>query len=220
MPPETETELLTAAGFQAATGVSRETLARLEVYAELLTRRGQEMNLVGRRTLPDLWRRHMLDSAQLWDLLPPPPKTRERCIVDLGSGAGFPGLVLAIMGAGNVHLIESTRKKAAFLHEVAEATGAPATVHAVRIEDAPPLKADVVTSRALAALPKLLGYAAGFCGADTICLFPKGRSAGEELTEARKAWNITVTETPSRTEPESTLLSIAGLARDDTKSRG
>ena len=219
MPPDTAASTpLTPAGFQAETGVSRETLDRLERYANLLLERSRVVNLVGRRTLDDLWRRHMLDSAQLIDLMPPPPVGRRRCIVDLGSGAGFPALVLAIMGAGQMHLIESTGKKASFCHEVVAATGAPAVVHGVRIAEAPPLAADVITARALAPLDKLLGYAAGFCAADTICLFPKGRNAGQELTDARKAWNIAVTEYPSRTDDAGRILKIEGLGAHATKS--
>jgi 16S rRNA (guanine527-N7)-methyltransferase len=208
MPPDTPRD---AAEFQAATGVSRETLDRLETYADLLQQWNQRVNLVGRSTLPDLWTRHMLDSAQLVPLLPPAPAGRTRVIVDLGSGAGFPGLVLAIMGAGHVHLIESIQKKAAFLHAAVRHTGAPATVHACRIADAPAMRADVVTARALAPLVDLLPKAAQFCGSDSIALVHKGRSADRELTDARKAWNIRVTEHPSRTGPGGRILAIAGL---------
>ena len=128
--------------FAAACDVSRETLARLELYAELLGRWNRAINLVGKRTLDDLWRRHFLDSAQLLPLLPP-LDGRPRVLADLGSGAGFPGRVLAILGAVLVHLVESDLKKATFLREVARATGAPASVHAARIESLDGLTADV-----------------------------------------------------------------------------
>jgi len=208
MPPDAPRD---AAAFQAATGVSRETLNRLQTYADLLQQWNQRVNLVGRGTLPDLWSRHMLDSAQLVPLLPSAPEGRERAIVDLGSGAGFPGLVLAIMGAGHAHLIESVRKKATFLHAAVRQTNAPATVHACRIADAPAIRADVVTARAFAPLAQLLPKAAQFCDSDSMALVHKGRSADRELTDARKAWNIRVTEHPSRTDPRGRILAIAGL---------
>jgi 16S rRNA (guanine527-N7)-methyltransferase len=150
--------------FRAATDVSRETLARLETYAALLTKWSGAINLVGRDTLREAWQRHFLDSAQLMDLLPPLPEGRERRILDLGSGAGFPGLVLAILGAGPVTLVESDAKKAAFLREAARITGAPAEVACARIESLLPseILPDVVTARALAPLPKLLELAEPF----------------------------------------------------------
>ncbi len=153
-------------GFCAATGVSRETLERLARYAGLLETWSRSINLVGRRSLADLWRRHMLDSAQLMELMPPAPPGRPRRIVDLGTGAGFPGLVLAILGAGEVHLIESDQKKVSFLRAAARASGAEVTIHAARIENLAPIRADLVTARALAPLPKLLAIAAPFLGAD------------------------------------------------------
>ena len=200
-----------AAAFRAATGVSRETLDRLRIYAELLTCWNARVNLVGRATIPELWTRHMLDSAQLWPLLPNASAARARVLVDMGSGAGFPGLVLAIMGAGKVHLIESVQKKTAFLRTVARETDAPVQVHACRIADAPAMPADVITARALAPLQTLLGHAVRFAHPETVALFPKGRTAEQELTAARKAWNIRVAEHPSRTDPAGRILEIAGI---------
>ncbi len=209
MPPEPQ--VADAAAFQAVTGVSRETRERLAIYADLLVRWNRRVNLVGRATIPELWTRHMLDSAQLFPLMPAPPAERARRIVDLGSGAGFPGLVLAIMGAGEVHLIESVQKKTAFLHTVAQETGAPVRVHACRIAAASAPCADVVTARALAPLAELLEYARPFAHAGTVALFPKGRNAAQELTLARKAWNITVTEHGSRSDAAGRILEIAGI---------
>ncbi len=209
MPPEPA--VADAAAFQAATGVSRETRERLEIYADLLVRWNQRVNLVGRATIPDLWTRHFLDSAQLFPLLPARPAGRSRTLVDLGSGAGFPGLVLAIMGAGEVHLVESVQKKTAFLHTVARETGAPVRVHACRIAAAPAVCADVVTARALAPLEDLFTHAARFAHSGTLGLFPKGRNARQELTVARKAWNIRVTVHPSRTDAAGRILEIAGI---------
>jgi 16S rRNA (guanine527-N7)-methyltransferase len=170
---------LSPAGFAEATGVSRETLSRLESYATLLVKWQKAINLVARDSLPDLWRRHMLDSAILWPLIPP----EAQVLVDFGSGAGFPGLVLAIMGAPEVHLIESDTRKCAFLAEAGRHF-APGRVkiHRGRIEAVPPLAADVVTARALADLDTLLGYAVRFLKPDGVCLFLKGRKAEDELT--------------------------------------
>jgi len=198
-----------AAAFQAATDVSRETLGRLETYAALLRKWAPKVNLVGASTLDDLWRRHMLDSAQLKPLLPP----RAANLADFGSGAGFPGLVLAIMGQPDVHLIESNRRKCAFLREVARTTGTSVTVHCARAEEIAPFPAAVVTARALAALPILLHYAEPFLKADSICLFPKGRRFEDELTETQKTWNITYRIVSSLTEPEGGILRLEDISR-------
>jgi len=136
----------------ALSRVSRETRERLNTYAELLRKWQRSINLVGPKTLDDLWNRHFVDSAQLLPLIPP----TARVLVDFGSGAGFPGLVLAILGMAEVHLIESDQRKATFLREVARATGTPVTVHAKRIEQVTPFPADIVSARALAPLGDLL----------------------------------------------------------------
>ncbi len=132
---------MTPEEFAQQANVSRETLARLERYAELLEKWNRRINLVGRGTIDDLWRRHMLDSAQLLPLIPDSAES----LVDLGSGAGFPGLVLAICGVENVHLIESDRKKSAFLREVARETAAPVTIHNKRIEEIESFQVDIDT---------------------------------------------------------------------------
>ena len=138
------TTALTPDGFAALTGVSRETLARLEAYAELLKRWSGRINLVSRNTLGDLWRRHFLDSAQLLPFIP----DKARSLVDLGSGAGFPGLVLAILGVQGVALIESDKRKCVFLREAARIATAPAKIVDSRIETVKPHPVDVVTARA------------------------------------------------------------------------
>lgn len=224
-------------GFRAASNVSRETLARLVRYAALLEKWSGAINLVGRRTLPDLWRRHMLDSAQLMDLLPPPPQGRARRLVDLGSGAGFPGLVLAILGAGEVHLVEADRKKVAFLREVARQTGTDVVLHPSRIESLAPLAAQVVTARALAPLPRLLDLAApwlrppvqsepntiantpantepnGSESVEAIALFLKGREVERELTDSTERWMMRTEVFPSRSDPSGRIVRIGGLER-------
>ncbi len=189
--------------------VSRETIERLAVYLELLARWQATVNLVGGSTLADPWRRHVLDSGQLWQFWP----HGARRLVDLGSGAGLPGLVLAILGAPEAHLIESDRRKAAFLREAARATGAGVTVHACRIEAAPPLEAEVVTARALAPLSVLIGLTYRFIGPASLCLFLKGRTAADELGEARRQWRMAVETHPSLTDPESSILVLREIAR-------
>ncbi|WP_158047738.1 16S rRNA (guanine(527)-N(7))-methyltransferase RsmG [Skermanella pratensis] len=190
-------------------GVSRETRNRLQVYADLLRKWQPAINLVGPRTLPHLWTRHFADSAQLHPLVPPGART----LVDFGSGAGFPGLVLAILGVPEVHLIESDQRKAAFLREVARATGATATIHAVRIEQVEPFPADVVTARALAPLANLLGFAAPFLAPGSICLFPKGQQAEDEVSIAAKTWNITVDRIQSVTDSSASILRVSEVSR-------
>lgn len=190
--------------------VSRETLDRLTTYVNLLIDWNERLNLVAPSTIADVWRRHILDSAQLAPMIPPQART----IVDLGSGAGFPGLVLAIMLADRaglkVHLVESIQKKCRFLEAVIAATGAPAEVHACRAEDMR-MKADVVTARALAPLDRLFPLAHPFFRPDTIALFLKGRSLNDELTLATKSWTLTATPTPSRSDPSGAVLRVTGL---------
>lgn len=204
---------MTPEEFAAETAVSRETLERLKLYADRLERWNKAINLVAKSTLPDLWRRHFLDSAQLFERLPEKPAGRQRVLVDFGSGAGFPGLVLAIMGAGDVHLIESDQRKAAFLREVSRETGAEAHIHSQRIEAVKPFPADVVTARALAPLADLLAYAEPFMGPHAVCLFLKGKSAEEELTAAAQEWKMEVKRRPSRSDPSALLLEIQGPQR-------
>ena len=200
------------ASFAAATGVSRETLARLEAYAELLLRWQARINLIGADTIPQLWSRHMLDSAQLWPLIA--PEVREQGpLVDLGSGAGFPGLVLAIMGQANVHLVDSDVRKGVFLREAARITGTQLTVHTSRIETLAGFPAAMVTARACAPLVRLLEHAEKFIGSGTECLFLKGRMAAEELTAARACWTLEPSWHQSRTDPSGSILRLRGLAR-------
>lgn len=190
-------------------GVSRETLDRLGAYVSLLRRWQASINLVGRATLDEAETRHILDSAQLHPLLPQGVRT----LVDLGSGAGFPGLVLAILGVPDVHLIESDARKCAFLREVARVTSSPVTIHNRRIEAVEPFPVDAVTSRALAPLDALLGYAAPFARNGGTCLFLKGRQAEEELAEARRHWTMTVERIDSVTDPGGSVLRIREVTR-------
>lgn len=195
--------------FQTKSGVSRETLARLEAYAELLVKWQARINLVGPDTLPDLWSRHFLDSAQLFPLI----KSGARRLVDLGSGAGFPGLVLAVMGAPDVHLVESDQRKCAFLREVARVTGTPVTVVNKRIEQVAPLNADVVTARALAPLSKLLEWALPHLASGAECLFLKGRGGEDELTASAKEWKLSASRVSSLTDSGGLVLHLREVSR-------
>ena len=198
---------LTRAEAGALLDVSRETLDRLQAYLDLLARWQARINLVGRSTRVDPWRRHILDCGQLWRWWPHGART----LADLGSGAGLPGIVLAVLGAPVVHLIESDQRKAAFLREAARACGATVTVHAERSETAPPLAADVVTARALAPLPELLALARRHVHEGTTCLFLKGRGAESELTRARENWTMRVATAGSLSDPEGQILLISEI---------
>ncbi len=199
---------MTPAAFRAASGVSRETLVRLETYAGLVRRGRRSSALTSRAGLVDLWRRHMLDSAQLLGLAPRPA----RVWLDLGSGAGFPGMVLAIMGAGEVHLVESNARKCRFLHAVARATRTAVHIHHARIEGLDPWPVDVVTARALAPFPALVDYARPFFAAHTVGLFPKGQDVENELTAAPKYRRIAIERVQSVTSLRGTVLVVRGLS--------
>jgi 16S rRNA (guanine527-N7)-methyltransferase len=200
--------------FAEAFKVPRETIPRLTRYAELLTQWQTRTNLVAPSTLPVLWSRHFADSAQLAALAPD-----ARLWLDLGSGAGFPGLVVAILEAGRpdfrMHLVESNQKKCAFLAEVARETKAAVDIHAVRIEDlaesAQSLKPDVVSARALAPLPRLLELASPFFGPRTRGLFLKGREAEAEIEAASTAFDFAVRRHPSLTAADSHIVEISAL---------
>jgi 16S rRNA (guanine527-N7)-methyltransferase len=198
--------------------VSRETLQRLEVYAALLVKWQAKINLVGPATLPDLWRRHFLDSAQLLPLLgnnPLPQDGGGGTLVDLGSGAGFPGLVLAIMTDWQVHLVDSDQRKCAFLRQVALDCGVldRATIHARRIEQMAGIAADVVTARACAPLDALLRLAAPLVGEAGKCLFLKGARLEDELTQAQRHWTMRLDKRGSITDPQGNILVITHLKR-------
>jgi len=190
--------------------VSRESLTHLNTYADLLLKWNRRMNLVGPSTITDIWKRHFVDSLQLGSYLP------SRCnrLVDLGSGAGFPGLPLSIVHGIETMLVESSIKKAAFLSEVLRHTGAPATVHNDRIEQLPAnLLADVVVARALAPLPKLLGLAFPLLEKGARGLFLKGQDIEVELTESTKYWKMHTSQFPSLTDPNGVILVVERIER-------
>jgi 16S rRNA (guanine527-N7)-methyltransferase len=171
----------------ALLGCDAEELERLDAYLALLAKWNPKINLVGPATLADPWRRH---------------------IADLGSGAGLPGLILAILGANDVHLVESDQRKCAFLREAARICATKVTIHAARIEAVPALAADVVTARALASLTELLPWAARHLAPGGTCLFLKGARIAEELTAAQDCWNMETEYSPSLADPSGAILKI------------
>ncbi len=204
---------LTPAACAEALDVSRETLARLEAYVDLLRRWQRRRNLIGRGTEPDIWRRHILDCGQLAAHLP----AGAGRIVDLGSGAGLPGIVLAVLTGAETVLVESDAAKAAFLAEAVRLTGAPCEIRRARIEALEPWPVDAIAARALAPLPRLLGLAAPFAALTPdrppVCIFPKGARWREELTDAALTWHISARDAPSATEPAARILIVERFAR-------
>ncbi|HEV3159432.1 MAG TPA: 16S rRNA (guanine(527)-N(7))-methyltransferase RsmG [Xanthobacteraceae bacterium] len=194
----------------ALVAVSRETAARLDRFAALLLDWHSRMNLIAASTVPTLWTRHIADSLQLLAIAP-----QARKWADLGSGGGFPGVpiacALADRSSAEVHLIESNKKKAAFLREAVRVTGAPAVVHAERVADFARGfcgELDAVTARALAPLPELLSIAYPLLKRGAQGLFPKGQDVDVELTKATKCWSIQASLVPSRTDPKSRVVVI------------
>jgi 16S rRNA (guanine527-N7)-methyltransferase len=204
------------------TPVSRETAARLDRFVALLIAWEKHTNLIARSTIPVIWTRHIADSLQLLDLAP-----RAKVWADLGSGAGFPGLVIACALAetkgAKVHLVESIGKKAAFLRDAVQVTGAPAIVHPMRIEDfvdKAPESIEVVAARALAPLPKLLPLAYPLLKKGAVGLFPKGQDVGSELTDAAKYWKIQSDLVGSRTDQRSRILIVKALEPQPDRGLG
>lgn len=189
-------------------GVSRESGERLETYVSLLLTWQARINLIGPSTRDDIWQRHIADALQLLPLLPDGTQT----LADLGSGAGLPGLILAIARPIEAHLFESNLKKSAFLREAARQTQVLAQVHSLRIEQAAPLartiKAQALTARALAPLPTLLDYAAPFLENGAIGYFHKGQDVDAELTDATKSWKLQVEKHPSMTDSRGVILVV------------
>lgn len=197
------------------TPVSRETQTRLEAFVDLLLQWQRTTNLIAPSTIPAIWTRHVADSLQLLDLAP-----GAKIWVDLGSGGGFPAIPIACALAGKpgafVHLVESNGKKAAFLREAIRVTGAPAQVHAERIEkyiEAPVNSVDAVTARALAPLKTLCDQAFALIERGAIGLFPKGLDVAAELTAAAKYWTIDATTVASKTSPEGCVVVVRSLKR-------
>jgi 16S rRNA (guanine527-N7)-methyltransferase len=193
--------------------VSRETAARLDAFVELFMTWQSKTNLIAPSTERAIWSRHVADSLQILPLA-----LDAKTWVDLGSGGGFPGLVVAcaLNPPAIVHLVESNAKKAAFLREASRVTGAPAKIHNLRIEDFNKQfqgHADIVTARALAPLPELLGFCAPFIKMGAQALLLKGQDIGDELTQAAKYWKIDAELKPSLTDPKGRILVVRSLER-------
>jgi len=199
----------------ARLGVSRESLARLEVLVSVLGRWQKRINLIAPSTLAEIWNRHILDSAQLLPLI---PKGVE-AIADLGSGGGFPSLVLAAIQPAKVHLYESNAKKVAFLEEALRQMKVEAVVHCQRLQlrEAPQNmpKVQLVTARAFAPLSELLAYAEPFMAQGATGLFHKGQDVDAELTQAAKSWKITAQKHSSLTDSKAVILDVKEIIRVD-----
>jgi 16S rRNA (guanine527-N7)-methyltransferase len=194
--------------------VSRETLERLELYESLLRKWNPAINLVSRTTLSDAWSRHFVDSAQLLALAP----VDAASWVDLGSGGGFPGLVIAILANElrpdlSVTLVESDQRKAAFLAEVARQIGVAVAVKAERAETLTPCNCDILSARALAPLKELLSLSMRHLKPGGVGLFLKGAQSGAELAEALETFRFTLQKIPSQTDPMAVILSVGGISR-------
>jgi 16S rRNA (guanine527-N7)-methyltransferase len=204
VPDSVQTE---RAAFAEALNASCEALAKLDRYAEILVEWNQKFNLVSETTLPHIWQRHFLDSAQFMRIAPREAKS----LADLGSGAGFPGLVLSIMGIRNVHLVESIGKKANFLRTVIEELKLDTKVLNMRIESIHEIKFDVITARALKPLPQLLKLAKPLMKKDSLCIFLKGQQLDGELTESRKYWRFDHETFSSLSDRSGRVLKITNL---------
>jgi 16S rRNA (guanine527-N7)-methyltransferase len=198
---------------QKITPVSRETQEKLVLYAGLLEKWQKSQNLVSPLTLIHLWKRHMADSLQLLDY-----GLNSGPWIDLGSGAGFPGLVIAIAGQGraghHVHLVESNQGKCAFLAEVIRATEAAATIHPIRVEnygDILPQTEKTITARALAPLHRLCSMVEPMLTGKSVALFPKGRNAEVEIEVAKRQFRFDLERLPSKTDPEGVILRIGHI---------
>ncbi len=195
--------------------VSHETVVALDAFVELLLKWQKAVQLIAPSSIPNIWTRHIADSLQLLDHLPKETKT----IADLGSGGGFPGLILAIglrdQSGATIHLVESDSRKAAFLQEAIRVLKLPAKVHALRIESATKQigAVDVVTARALAPLPRLLELAEPLLKSGAKAIFLKGQDVDRELTEAAKSWNIRAKSVTSKTDPQGKILLVEALTK-------
>lgn len=209
--PEAVPDIDSPAAFQAASGCNDAQLADVQAYLALLIAWNGKMNLVGPSALDEFWPRHAFDSAQLLRLAP-----EAKTWADLGAGAGFPGLVLAILLKGQpgarIHLVESMAKRCRFLSEVVTRLCLPAEIHNARAEDLG-MKVDIVTARACAPLWRLLGYAEPYLKRGATGLFLKGQDVVSELTEATKYWKFETELSVSSSRPDGRILQVKGLSR-------
>lgn len=202
------------AGALESSSFAAQVLVRLKIYEELLVKWNKAINLVAPSSLAEIGERHFLDSLQLLDLAPETAETW----ADLGSGGGFPGLVVSILAASKrpnlrLVLVEADQRKAEFLRTVSRETGVTVEVCAERIEDCLPLDADVISARALAPLSRLCDYAARHLATDGTCLFMKGARHEAEIADAKRTWSFDATALPSRTKRDSSILVVRNLRR-------
>lgn len=198
--------------------VSHETFEKLELYHHSLVEWQSRMNLVSNSSLEDAWERHFADSAQLYKFIPDEAKT----LVDIGSGAGFPAMVLAVMAENRtpslkITMVESIAKKTLYLKHVKEITAVDVNILNRRIENLREKTFDVITARAVIALKDLLVYAHPLFRKNTLCIFPKGKNFQAEIDEAKKAWFFTYEAIPSQTSTESVILLIRNLVKKGRK---
>lgn len=202
------------AAFEAETGVSRETMARLDTYSALLEKWNPAINLVSKATLPERWTRHFLDSAQILEIA----DKKSGLWADFGTGGGFPGVVVAILAAERtpglrVVCVESDTRKATFLRTVLRETGVDAEVISQRVEELAPLGAAVVSARALAPLKTLLAYAERHLATDGQAIFLKGSGYEVEVRESLETWSFRLDTYPSKTDPTATILKLGDIHR-------
>ena len=204
-------EFLTASEVGERLDVSRETMERLERYVGLLLKWQRAINLIGPNTAQDVWRRHILDSGQLMAHLP----ITSGPVVDIGSGAGLPGMVLGIMGVPEVHLIDSDYRKCAFLHEASRVTETSVQIHNARVEMARIAPAAIVMARAVAPLKRLIDLTQSISKQNTVFFFFKGKDFRNELTEVKNNWNMSLDVIPSYSSTEGVILKMRSLTRVD-----
>lgn len=198
---------------QDVTPVSRETFEKFQLYVSLLQKWQKKINLVASATLPDVWERHMIDSLQIQPIIESflRSKLSENTVptlLDFGSGAGFPGMILAMTGKYDVHLMESDTRKTAFLREVARQTQTKLTCHNKRIEQIDPFPADIITARGFAALGKILHFGQRFYHPETGYILLKGEKAATEIAEAEMNWTLSHISTPSMSDPRGVVLTV------------
>lgn len=191
--------------------LNEDQFKNLSLYHDLLLKWQRRINLVSQETIDDCWGRHFLDSLQL----APHIQNDGKPLIDFGSGAGFPGMVLAMCGIKSIHLIESDAKKIAFLKEIARITNTPVAIHHDRIENISLKNVGCITSRALTDLNSLLEYANNFVSHETICLFPKGKNYAMELDRAKSGWNFSFELIPSVTDSQSAIIKIFALEKSN-----
>lgn len=197
--------------FEEKVSVSRETMEKLDLYCELLRKWNPAINLVSSSTLPYLWERHFLDCAQISELMP----TDTNTCVDMGSGAGFPGLIVSCLNPEiYVTCIESDQRKSVFLRTVIQELDLNAEVVVGRIEKVPPKKVDVVSARALASVTNLLEYAERHLKKSGTAIFLKGTGHLNETAEARKRWSFDIKTHSSKTDPEAAVLILGDIERE------